>query len=675
MDIISIEDFSLSFETRAASVPALRQVSFSIPKNQIVALVGESGSGKTVLAHAILGLLPPTARQLSGRILFRDPPLVKKGMHRPLDLTQLSPQGSQMRRIRGDRIAMVFQEPMTAFSPVHSIGDQISEAALLHRTVSPAEARDMARDTLKLVHFPDPDQALQRYPFELSGGLRQRAMLAMALICHPVLLIADEPTTALDVTIQAGILKLIKEMQALLSMSVLLITHDFGVVSALADRVVVLYHGEVMESGGFTEVFGAAAHPYLKALLHAAPHLQKTSDARLVPLRPIIAHSATGWAHARETSFTTTDKKAFGNAVKERVSPGEVLVDIENIWKRFTPRHRLFFSWKGSLGRPSPSSFWALRGISLQIRRGECLGIAGESGAGKTTLALMLLRALAPDIGRVRYKLPRPAEAPFLRDISELKRQALLAYRRRVQLIFQDPFSSLNPRMRIQEILQEPFQIHQIGTPEEQAEWTRELMGLVGLSSRLLQRRPHSFSGGQRQRICIARALALHPELILCDEPVSALDVSVQAQILNLLKDLKEELQLTYLLISHNLAVLSYSADRIAVLCRGRIVELGPCAAIIEDPQHPYTKTLLRCVVTPDLETRARFAADAADGPENASDPKSWPAPFKLHPEEQGVLLCVAPDHFVCFSQEGGVSAAPSQQNSFSQQKEEVPDC
>jgi peptide/nickel transport system ATP-binding protein len=618
VSVVSIRDLCIEYHSDSGTTRAVDGVSFDIPHARTIALVGESGCGKSTISQAVMGLLPPAAEIASGQILFTDP----VGGVEPVDIAALERNGPMMREIRGNRIAMIFQEPMTSLSPLHTIGDQIGEAARLHQNMSAEEAREATRDMLRLVQFPDPERALDTYPFELSGGLRQRAMIAMALICRPALLVADEPTTALDVTIQAEILKLIRDVQEELQMSVLLITHDFGVVANMADAVVVVYQGRVMEAGPVETVFRAPEHPYLKALLNAVPTFHMDADERLKPIRP-IAPKIGGFLSSKQAPASDTGAKN-----------GTPLLVVDRITKSFSLRQGGFFT-KGKA-----HSMKALDGVSLQIRRGECLGLVGESGSGKTTTAMAVMRALTPDSGSVSFDA-----GTGLRNIAELRGADLMDYRRRVQMIFQDPFSSLNPRMSLNEILMEPMVIHNIGTPSERADWVRELMALVGLDQRYLRRYPHSLSGGQRQRIGIARALALKPDLVVCDEPVSALDVSVQAQILNLLQDLKSELGLTYLFVSHNLAVVDYLSERVAVMCKGRLVEMGPTAAVVSDPQHPYTRALLAAVPEASLDHRLDFDHLSQT---RASQPSEWPEPYRLDDRTAPVLVEVSPNHFVC---------------------------
>jgi len=605
MNVLSVEN--LVVEYRAEGITrAVDGVSFAVPAGRTVAVVGESGSGKSTISQAVMGLLPQAARIAGGRILFRDP---ADGTQ--LDLAALPHDGKTMRRIRGNRIAMIFQEPMTSLSPLHTIGDQIGEAARLHQGLDRNAAREATRDMLRLVHFPDPDRAVDQYPFELSGGLRQRAMIAMAMICRPAILVADEPTTALDVTIQAEILKLLRDVQGELGMSVLLVTHDFGVVANMADSVVVVYQGRVMERGSARRIFKAPEHPYLKALLHAVPKFDMTE--RLEPIRPI-----------------TPKLSAFGAPCQ--VDRGAPLLTVDNITKRFSLR-------KGGL-LSAPRTITAVDRVSFTINAGECLGLVGESGSGKTTVALAAMRAHSPTTGHVRIR-----DGDGWRDIATLSGEDLLAYRRRIQLVFQDPFSSLNPRMSINEIIREPLVIHGIGTPESRDRHVRELMELVGLDPTMLRRYPHSLSGGQRQRVGIARALALRPDILVCDEPVSALDVSVQAQVLNLLRDLRNELKLTYLFVSHNLAVVDYLADRVAVMCKGRLVEIGPTRAVIDDARHPYTRALLAAVPDASFDRPLDFAG-LSEG--RASQPDAWPEPYRILPGEPPVMIEVSPAHFVC---------------------------
>ena len=622
--LIAVKDLSVVFRGLEGTIEAVRGVSFRIPPGKTVSLVGESGSGKSVISQAIMRILPRTGHITGGQILFADP--LQGASAPPVDIASLPAASRQMLQIRGGRIAMIFQEPMTSLSPLHTIGDQIGEAYRLHTGAGRARARDRAGEMLDLVGFPNPRRALETYPFELSGGLRQRAMIAMALICEPALLIADEPTTALDVTIQAQILKLINDLQDELGMAVLMITHDLGVVANTADEIVVMYHGEVMEAGERDAVLRDASHPYLGALLKAVPRFNMKPGERLQAIREI-----------------EPPESAFAHTSGPRASDDGTVLEVSNLVKRFGQRRR-------ASRHEGDGLTTAVDDVSFLIRRGECVGLVGESGCGKTTTAKMIMRAIAPDEGTIRF-----ACNGALTDIRGLEGPDLLDYRRRVQFIFQDPFSSLNPRMTVFDILTEPLVIHNIGTDAERAQRAQELMSLVGLDPRFLRRYPHSFSGGQRQRIGIARALALNPELIICDEPVSALDVSVQAQVLNLLKDLQARLGLTMLFISHNLAVVDYMADRILVMCRGHLVEAADGGAFFANPRHPYSRALLAAVPDPDPDRRLDLTA-LMEG--RASEPSAWPDPFRIAPGEHGARVEIEPGHTVLYNRAAADCAA-----------------
>jgi peptide/nickel transport system ATP-binding protein len=613
-NVLQITDLKVEFHVNEGVIRAVDGVSFRVPERRTVAVVGESGSGKSVVSQAIMGILPKAGRITSGSIEFFDP--AKGGA--ATNIAKLPQDGPEMRAIRGGRISIIFQEPMTSLSPLHTVGDQVSEALKLHRRASNKEALGLTEEMLRLVGFPNPARALKTYPFELSGGLRQRAMIAMALVCRPALLIADEPTTALDVTIQAQILKLIRDLQDEFGMAVLIITHDLGVVANVADEVVVMYHGRVMESGTLDDIFRRAEHPYLKALLRAVPRFDMQPGERLVPIREI----------ASEMGHLMTRKEPWPEG-----ADAAPLLEVRGLTKRFSIRRAGMFGGKSGLESV------AVDDVSFFIRRGECLGLVGESGCGKTTTSKMVMRAMRPDAGKILFN-----DRGQSRDVLSLNDQELFDYRRKVQFIFQDPYSSLNPRMTVFDILSEPLIIHKIGDAEERFERVKELMQLVGLDVRFLRRYPHSFSGGQRQRIGIARALALQPELLICDEPVSALDVSIQAQVLNLLKDLKAELGLTYLFISHNLAVVDYIADRIAVMCAGRLVEMAPRELLFSNPTHPYTRALLAAVPHPDPGSKLDLSA-LMEG--RASDPRAWPMPFTIDGTTHPALIEIGGGHFV----------------------------
>jgi len=537
-DLLRVEGLRVSFPLLGGDLTAVDGASLRVLPGRITALVGESGSGKSITGQTIMGLQPSQAR-VSGRIWFN--PGEGEAGGPPLDLLTLPRDGRQIRAIRGDRIGMIFQEPMTSFSALHTIGNQLSEALRLHRPLTKREARERCEAMLARVGFGHPGRVFDMYPFELSGGMRQRAMIAMAAICGPDLLIADEPTTALDVTIQAQILGLIRDLQQELGMAVLLITHDLGVVANLADEVVVMHRGQVMEAGDTATIFHNPQHLYLRGLMQAVPVLGHAGRARLRPLREIPPDGIRELAR-------------LGRPEGRHEPSLRPLVSLREVSKAFLPRHQ---SW--SLISSNAQPVTAVDRVSLDIMRGECLGLVGESGSGKTTIGKLLVRAMTPDAGTIIFD-----DGTEVIDIAEAQGPALDDLRSRVQMIFQDPVSSLSPRMTVGSILSEPLEIHRRGTPEERRRLVTALLSAIGLGQGAAARFPHSFSGGQRQRIGIARALALTPEFIICDEVVSALDVSVQAQILNLLKDLQRELHLTYLFISHDLGVVNYMADRIA---------------------------------------------------------------------------------------------------------------
>ncbi|TVQ33540.1 MAG: ABC transporter ATP-binding protein [Geminicoccaceae bacterium] len=625
--LLQVRDLHVAFRADEGVVEAVRGVSFDVERGQTLAVVGESGSGKTVLSQAILGILPANARIERGQILFDDPELQPE----PVDLAAYDQNHPMRRRIRGGRISIIFQEPMSSLSPVHTIGEQIAEALRLHVAVTRSEERSRVVEMLDHVGFPKPKEAYDFYPFELSGGLRQRAMIAMALICEPALLIADEPTTALDVTIQAQILDLMRRLQAEYRMAILFITHDLGVVANLADDIVVMYRGRVMEAGSADELLRAPEHPYLRGLMRAVPRIDMDRAARLQPLR--------------EIPVTGGELRALIGAGERHAAEGPLL-EIDRLAKSYGTRKG------GWLGKPERVK--AMVDVGFTIARGESFAVVGESGSGKTTLAKAIMRAIDVDQGRITFH--DPAQGPI--DVLGLDGERLARFRTKVQYVFQDPFASLNPRMSVADIIAEPLVIHGIGTAESRSQRVRALMRAVGLDLRFLRRYPHSFSGGQRQRIGIARALALGPELLICDEPVSALDVSVQAQVLNLLRDLQRELGLTYLFIAHNLAVVRYLCDRVAVMCKGRIVELAPTVELFTHPRHPYTRALLAAVPEPDPDQRLDLTL-LRDGA--MSTPEAWPAPFTLTPRNDGAMVEVAPGHWLRQSARiGGMDVAAS---------------
>ena len=615
-DIINIEDLHLSIDLKGAELKILKGVNLRIPANKTVALVGESGSGKSILAQAILGILPNVAKVTKGTIWYRE-----NENDEEVNLAELADNSSTRLKLRGGKISIIFQEPMTSLSPLHTIGNQVQEALELHRQVNRKEAVETTIDMLNLVGFPDPSAAYNMYPMELSGGLRQRAMIAMALICHPALLIADEPTTALDVSMQAKILSLLKELQKKLGMSVLLITHDLGVVANMADEVIVLYHGEVMEAGNVYDIFRDPQHPYLKALLNAVPSLTSDTQTKLQSLRDI--------KHTIPQSMQE-DKIDRGKVM------GETMIEVKGLHKKFVTKK------SGGWFNKKNNEVVAVDNMNFQVARGECLALVGESGCGKTTTLKMIVRALQPSSGEVLWHDGHDGHETI--DILNLKGKNLKLMRQRMQMVFQDPFSSLSPRSTVLSILREPLVVHNIGSKRDQALYAAELMQLVGLDPAYLGRYPHSFSGGQRQRIGIARALALRPDLLLCDEPVSALDVSVQAQVLNLLKQLRDELGLTYIFISHNLAVVRYIADRIGVMYKGKLVELATRDELFENPIHPYTKALLSVVPHADLDHPLDFNRI---NEQNETEKIIWEMPFENIEDSKMIMINVNENHQV----------------------------
>ena len=547
--LLSIQDLRIAFRMgrEQALVQAVRGVGFDIAENSTVALVGESGSGKSVTAMSIVGLLPDNAER-SGRILY--------GADGGRDLLRAG--AAEMRALRGLEIACVFQDPMSSLNPVLPVGLQLCEPLRLHLKMSPRQARERAEALLAEVGMPEPKRRLAAYAHELSGGQQQRVMIAMALACEPKLLIADEPTTALDVTIQRQILELLAALKARHRMSLLFISHDLGVVGEIADRVVVMRHGQVREQGAVAQIFTAPQDAYTRALLACRPSLSGPLPARLRIIDEILAGEVAMPA---------------ARAPKDAQAP--VVLEVRALAKSFWLRQGLF----------GKREFRAVRGASFALRRGHTLGVVGESGSGKSTLGLTLLRLLEPSAGEVRL------------DGRDLREADRLALRRRLQIVFQNPYASLNPRFSIGQTLVEPMAIHGIGAGRAAREQrARELLARVGLDDSAFAKYPHEFSGGQRQRVAIARCLTLQPEVLVLDEAVSALDVSVQAQVLNLLRDLQDELGLAYVFISHDLGVVRFMADEVLVMKDGEVIEQADAAQLLAAPLHDYTRRLLAAV-------------------------------------------------------------------------------
>ncbi|WP_447920688.1 ABC transporter ATP-binding protein [Achromobacter aegrifaciens] len=559
--LLSVRGVSVDFNTENGVFRAVDSLDFEVRPGRTLAIVGESGSGKSVTSMAIMRLTDYTSGRIAtGQILFRD------SADREVDLTTASDE--QMRAIRGNDIAMIFQEPMTSLNPVFTVGDQIVEAIMLHQQLSRSAARDSACKLLEKVRLPDAEQMLDRYPHQLSGGMRQRVMIAMALSCQPRLLIADEPTTALDVTIQAQILNTIRELQRDLGTAVIFITHDMGVVAEMADDVVVMLRGKKVEQGTVDEIFNAPKHPYTRALLAAVPRLGSLTG-RDLPLR--TPQTVLEGDTLREVGETREQDTARYD---------EPVLGVEKLTTRFDVGHNFF-------GRVT-HRVHAVEEVSFDVYPGETLALVGESGSGKSTIGKTLQQLVAPTSGAVRYN----GQDVFSMDSAGRQR-----LRQEIQYIFQDPYASLDPRKTVAFSIAEPIRTHGLLSGEDAiARRIGELLEQVGLKPEHARRYPHEFSGGQRQRVCIARALASNPKLIIADESVSALDVSIQAQILNLLMDLQKDRGLSYLFITHDMAVVEKVSHRVAVLYLGQIVELGTRRQVFESPQHAYTRKLLAAV-------------------------------------------------------------------------------
>ncbi|MGI8933724.1 MAG: ABC transporter ATP-binding protein [Phormidesmis sp.] len=582
LPILDVRDLSVTFPTKSGDVRAVKSVSFTLAPGETLGLVGESGSGKSVTALALIGLLGP-GTDISGEVLFRDP---RSPEAQPVDLLKLS--RDQRRQYRGKLISMIFQEPLTSLNPVYTCGDQLTEALKLHQDLAGKAATQRAIELFSEVQLPEPKQMLGRYPHQLSGGQQQRVMIAIALAGDPALLIADEPTTALDVTIQATTLDLLRDLQTRRGTAIVFITHDMGVVSEIADRVAVMYKGDLVEVAPVYELFANPQHPYTQGLLNCRPRPNK--QLKRLPTVSDFMEVRPGPDNTEEivAKVRTPAEKAL---LLAEVSPAEVdrqyqallqktpLLKVQNLTKAF-PMRDGFFGKK--------TEFRAVDSVSFEVYPGETLGLVGESGCGKSTLSRCMLRLIDPKAGTIEF------DGKSVLDLSDGDMRRL---RREMQIVFQNPYGSLDARQTIGSAIIEPMKIHDlVGDEQQRQARAGNLLERVGLDASALKRMPHEFSGGQRQRICIARTLACEPKFIICDESVSALDVSVQAQVLNLLKDLQQEFNLTYIFISHDLSVVKFVSDRIMVMNQGRIEEIGPSEAIYNSPQKPYTQQLIAAI-------------------------------------------------------------------------------
>ena len=572
--LLSIQNLNISFSQEGKLVPALHNISFSVNRGETVAIVGESGSGKSITSRAVLQLLPgPPARYTSCKIIFSVPG------EPAADLLRLSEQ--EMRYVRGNKIAMIFQEPMTSLNPLYTCGNQVTEAILLHQRINYKNAKQKAIELFEKVQLPDPVTMFNRFPHEISGGQKQRVMIAMAMSCEPSLLIADEPTTALDVTVQQSILRLIKELQVEKNIGVIFISHDLGLVAEIADRAIVMFKGKIVEQNTIHQLFTDPQHPYTKALLECRPILHP-KDERLPVVSDFMEINEDGNIVKKEGRYNDR-KKTQHITVQAKQESREIvppLVKVENLNVWF-PAHRRM---RGTRMR----YIKAVNDVSFEIYEGETVGLVGESGCGKTTLGRSLLRLIDPTSGTVHF---------HEQNLLDLSPEQLRHVRKKFQIIFQDPYSSLNPRLSVGNAIQEGMSIHGVGNSiKNRKDLIINILEKVNLSADHYNRYPHEFSGGQRQRIGIARALALNPSFIVCDESVSALDVSVQAQVLNLLNDLKKEFRFAALFISHDLSVVRYISDRILVMYKGKIEEAGTAEDVYNAPQSAYTKQLISAI-------------------------------------------------------------------------------
>ena len=640
--LLEVKNLITRFYTEEGTVHAVNGISYTLEKGESIAIVGESGSGKSVGVLSIMGLIPdPPGKVEEGEVIFNG-----------RNLLQLPPK--KVRDIRGKEIAMVFQDPMTSLNPVLNVDLQLTEALKRHLGMSSDQAKERAVELLNLVGIPNAKARISDYPHQFSGGQRQRIGIAMALSCNPSLLIADEPTTALDVTIQAQIMELVARLQQQLGMAIIWITHDLGVVAGLVEKVAVMYGGFIVEMAPVYELYKRTSHPYTLGLLESIPTIEGT-DEQLIPipgLPPDLLKAPTGCPFAPRCRFvidrclvenppllnvTANHQSACwrweeihalseteaaempengdqDRKVREKtaVSPSDILLEVRNLKKHFP-------IYEGLLRRQT-GAVQAVDGVTFEVRRGETLGLVGESGCGKSTTGQTILQLLKPTDGQVILNG---------QDLTQMDKETLRQSRRHMQMIFQDPYASLNPRMTVGDIVKEALEIHQIGDEESRQLRVKELLQLVGLNPYFINRYPHEFSGGQRQRIGIARALATNPAFIVADEPISALDVSIQAQVINLLQELKEQMNLTYLFIAHDLSMVRYISDRVAVMYLGRIVELSDRHEIFDQPLHPYTQALLSAIPVPDPVKESKRVRVVLEG--DVPNPANPPTACRFH--------------------------------------------
>lgn len=575
--LLEIKNLVTEFRSEDETVKAVNNISFTLNRGETVGIVGESGSGKSVTALSVMNLIPnPPGRITGGEIIFHSK---SKG---PIDLTKISE--AEMRSFRGNEIAMIFQEPMTSLNPVYTCGDQVMEAIILHQKISSKEARLKTIELFKEVQLPRPEIIFDTYPHQISGGQKQRVMIAMAMSCQPSILIADEPTTALDVTVQHTILELMEKLQYQHEMGIMFITHDLGVIAELADKVIVMYKGKIVEQGNVWDIFSNPQHPYTKGLLACRPPLNKrlhwlptVSDFMNVSEDGLLTENSASVEEVTSKLIITKEERSKQHETLYAKTP---ILEVQNL--------KTYFPIKKGIFGKAKEFVKAVDDVSFQVFPGETLGLVGESGCGKTTLGRTILRLIEPTEGQIIFKD---------RNITELPAKDLRFLRKDMQIIFQDPYSSLNPRITIGEAIMEPMKVHGIlGSDKERKEHVIQLLQRVNMNESHFYRYPHEFSGGQRQRICIARALSVKPQFIICDESVSALDVSIQAQVLNLLNELREEFSFTYIFISHDLSVVKFMSDRMVVMNQGKIEEMGDADQIYSDPKTEYTKKLISAI-------------------------------------------------------------------------------